>query len=129
MKKIRVLIGVFIILLFAFAMYNYIYKGHRDVSSEKPSFVITVIDLENAFLENEVTANEKYLDQTIAINGKVTDVDVVNNIVILEGKVSAKCNVPIVNVKVDNTVKLKGRFIGFDDLLEEYRMDECTVIE
>ena len=129
MKKIKVLIGTVIVLLFAFAMFNYIYKGHRDVSSEKPSFVITAVDLENAFLENEELANKKYLDQAIVINGKVTDVDVVNNIIILEGMVSAKCIVPVVNVKVENIVKVKGRFIGYDDLLEEYRMDGCTVID
>ncbi|MFD2892856.1 hypothetical protein ACFS5J_12620 [Flavobacterium chuncheonense] len=129
MKKIKVLIGIFILLLFAFAMFNYIYKGHRDVSSEKPSYVISAVDLENTFLENEEFANKKYLDQTIVINGKVTDVDVVNNIIILEGKVSAKCNVPIVNVNFGTIIKVKGRFIGYDDLLEEYRMDECTVID
>ena len=32
-----------------------------------------------------------------------------------------------VNVKKGDKVTVKGRFIGYDDLLEEYKMDNCVI--
>ena len=31
--------------------------------------------------------------------------------------------------KVNDSIKLKGRFIGYDDLLGEFKMDECSIVE
>ena len=32
-------------------------------------------------------------------------------------------------LKVNDSIKLKGRFIGYDDLLGEFKMDECSIVE
>ena len=43
MKK-KLLIFSFFVIIGAFLLYNYVYKNHRDISSEKESFAVSVVD-------------------------------------------------------------------------------------
>jgi predicted negative regulator of RcsB-dependent stress response len=125
MKK-KLLIVLVILVVCGFAGYKYIYKDHRDVSSEDASFKITLADLKADFEKNDSIANTKYLDKAIAIYGKVTSLDLVTNEIIIDSSLSATIKGKV-SVKNGNQVTIKGRFIGYDDLLEEYKMDECVI--
>jgi hypothetical protein len=35
----------------------------------------------------------------------------------------------VLNLQSNQTVKIKGRFVGYDDLMEELKMDQCQLIE
>ena len=110
-------------------MYNYVYKSHRDISNEKESFAISVIDLKNDYRKNDSLANAKYLDKTIVIYGKITSLDLANRILSVDTSLSAIMKESGVSLNLNDSIKLKGRFIGYDDLLEEFKMDECSVIK
>lgn len=125
MKK-KILIVFIIVLLFAFAGYQYIYKNHRDISSEEASFKITLADLKVDFEKNDSIANAKYLDRTIAIYGEVTSLDLSTNEIVIDSNLSAKVKGKI-SAKKGDKITVKGRFIGYDDLLEEYKMDESII--
>ena len=125
MKK-KLLIVLVIVLIFGFVGYKYVYKDHRDVSSEEASFKITLADLKADFEKNDSIANTKYLDKAIAIYGEVTSLDLETNEIIVDSNLSATIKGKV-NVKKGDKVTVKGRFIGYDDLLEEYKMDNCVI--
>lgn len=125
MKK-KLLIVLVIVIIFGFVGYKYVYKDHRDVSSEEASFKITLADLKADFEKNDSIANTKYLDKAIAIYGEVTSLDLETNEIIVDSNLSATINGKV-NVKKGDKVTVKGRFIGYDDLLEEYKMDNCVI--
>lgn len=80
MRK-KIIIVVISILVLAFIAYNYMYKSHRDISTETISYTTSVAEIYNAFQKNDSLANAKYLDKTVEINGKITNIDVTNKII------------------------------------------------
>ncbi|MFQ5448281.1 MAG: hypothetical protein ACE5FF_15250 [Saprospiraceae bacterium] len=54
-----------------YLMYN---KPHENMTRAKVDFKMTAAELFTTFEEDEAAANEKYLDKTIEVNGKVLDV-------------------------------------------------------
>lgn len=128
MKKKLLIFGFFIIFS-GILLYNYIYKEHRNIANEEESFVVSVIDLKHDYLKNDSIANAKYLDKTIIIYGKITSMDLSNKMLMIDTSLSAVIKDTNLKLKQNDSIKMKGRFIGYDDLLEEFKMDECSVIE
>jgi len=109
-------------------VYNFIYKDHRDITNEKAIYELTVSDLNQDFDNNVDLANKKYLDKTITIYGVISLIDFENTTIVLESSVSARIKEQIGSVEAGDKVKIKGRFIGYDDLLDEYKIDECVIL-
>ena len=128
MKK-KLLIFSIIIFFTLLLLYAYVYKGHRDISNEKESFALSVAKLKHDFSQNDSLANVKYLDKTIIIYGKISTIDLFTNSIYLDSSVSATLKKKPTGLKVNDSIQLKGRFIGYDDLLEEFKMDECTPVK
>jgi hypothetical protein len=127
MKK-KIIITLLIILVLAFGLYKYLYKGHRDISSEDVTYAETVSQVFDAFQKNDSLANSKYLDKTIEISGTITNIDAQNKTITVDEKLTARCTTSIPNsLKLKNPITVKGRVVGFDDLLEEIQMDQCTI--
>lgn len=128
MKKSKIFITVLFIVIAGYLIYCYIYKGHRDIASEKGSFLVTALSLHNEFKDDETKANAKYLDKTISVYGKISNIDVSESTIIIDKKIFAafKDKLPS-DLKQLSNVKVKGRFIGYDDLLEEFKMDQCVL--
>lgn len=128
MKK-KLLIFVVFVIFGGFLLYNYIYKEHRNIANETESFVVTVVDLKEDYSKNDSLANAKYLDKTIVIYGKITSMDLSNKMLMIDTSLAAVIKDNNIELKQNDSIKLKGRFIGYDDLLEEFKMDECSIIE
>ena len=122
-KKYIILI---LIVIIAFFGYNYIYKDHRDIETEKAAFTVNSKEIVSGFLQNAEATNTKYLDKTIEIKGVVTEVD--NLSLVLDGQVFCTFNEKP-KVEENQEVVIKGRLIGFDDLLEEVKIDQCVIIK
>lgn len=131
MKKNRIVLILIVLVILGFAGYAYLYQGHRDIASEKESYLVTVNTIFKEFQTNEVKANQKYLDETIEVYGKISSVDPETNSVIIDEKLFAvfKEKIKTDELQLLSNVKVKGRFIGYDDLLGELKMDECTPVE
>jgi len=121
------LLFLIIVSVLAFFGYKFVYQNHRDISSETASFSIKVEQLKKDFSSNDSIANAKYLDKTIVIYGEVTNVDLENKQLIIDSSLNAKIASEISAIKVKDKITLKGRFIGYNDLLEEFEMDQCTI--
>jgi len=128
MKKKVILIFLILILALIVA-YQYIYKAHRDITTEEGSYTITATEIFSEFNTNEKGANTKYLDKTIEVTGDLSNIDVATKSIVIDGKLFAtfKDGVPE-TLKPNSKIKIKGRFLGYDALLEELKMDQCIVI-
>jgi len=116
-----------VLLIIAFIGYNYIYYAHRDIKSEPVEYSIKAIDILYEFSANPSISEHKYLNKTIAVSGKISELN--KNNITLNGQVFCQFN-KTVKIKIKNIsqIKIKGRFIGYDDLLEQIKLDQCNII-
>ena len=125
-KKYSPLIFI-VLLIIVYAVWN---KPHKNYSNTKPNITIDSSNFINEFKTNSTLATEKYLNQVILVNGNVTDrltksVVLNNEIVCTLDSSSLKA---LGLIQINNEVSIKGRFVGFDDLFEEIRLDHCFIM-
>jgi hypothetical protein len=128
MKK-YILIGVGILIL-AFVAYKYVYQSHRDISEESASFTVAVPEIHKEFITNDSLAYAKYLDKTIQLQGKISQIDTLGNSLLLDEKLVVLLKDKISDQqKINQNITVKGRFIGYDDLLDELKIDQATIVK
>lgn len=120
-------IGILILLVIALIVgYSYINQSHRDIEKENAEFNVSAIDIASNFSENANLSETKYLNTTIEVNGNITEVS--SNSITLDNKVFCQFTKPIeITFKKNSMLKIKGRVIGYDDLLEQVKLDQCTI--
>lgn len=128
MKK-KLLIGVVILTVLAFVGYKYIYQSHRDISNEEASFSLTTIKLISDFSIDENMANSSYLDKTIQVKGVVTSYNEKDKTITVDEKLFGLLSENFDEIKINDSIEFKGRFLGYDELLEEVKMDQITLIK
>jgi predicted negative regulator of RcsB-dependent stress response len=129
MKK-KLLIAAILIVGVLASVYFYAYKDHRNIAASSTDYTFTLEQLKKEFVENDSLATSKYQDKVIEISGKVTAIETENKSVVVDEKMYATFDKAIpAEVKVNDVIQLKGRFLGYDDLLEEFKMDQTTVVE
>ncbi|MDO1500972.1 hypothetical protein Q2T40_12600 [Winogradskyella maritima] len=125
--KRKWLILLIAILVGSYFAYNYIYQDHRDISEEDPIASVEIRDIYSLFKMDIATAEEKYLDKTIVITGKVSELNTTD--LTLDNKAFCTFNNAFkTQLSVDQNVSVKGRCIGYDDLLDLIKLDQCTVV-
>ncbi len=125
MRKKLIFIGI--LLLLVFLGYSYLYQDHRDIQKEQAEFVLSSKKISQEFIKNSTTAEEKYLNKTIEISGLVTEID--KKTATIDETIFCLLKVESGNsIKLNESIKIKGRFIGYDDLLEQVKLDQCSVI-
>jgi hypothetical protein len=126
-RKIKFLVVVIIVVAIGFfAVRYYVYHGgKRDIQSEDTAFTVTSAAIVAEFTSNAEASNKKYLEKPVAVSGTVTSVSA--NEVILDNAVN--CNFATANatVKMNQKVTVKGRVVGYDDLLGELKLDQCNI--
>jgi hypothetical protein len=129
MKK-KILLGMLLLLIIASLgfLYLYSYKAHRDISLEKVDYVVTISGLEREFTANERSAYTKYQNKIIELTAAVSGIDSTSKGIVLEEKVFAtfKDSLPK-KITSGKTLKIKGRFLGYDELLGEFKIDQSSV--
>ena len=127
--KIKLTILFLLLIVIAIGIYFYTYKGHRDIAAEKESYAIAVTEIFSEFQSNEITANSKYLNKTIAVSGDLSNVDVATKSIVINEKLFATFKeLPRKKLQLHTKIKIKGRFIGYDALVEELKMDQCVLV-
>jgi hypothetical protein len=123
----RIIIFIVFIIL-GIVGYNYIYQSHRVIENENAQYEITSNKIASEFIENAIETETKYLNTTIEVIGMVSEKD--SSTITLDDKVFCQFNTSFKNTIVfDSKIKIKGRVIGYDDLLEQVKLDQCTIIE
>ncbi len=128
MKK-KVFIAFVLVALAMIAGYFYMYRGHRDIASEDSAFTLTTAALSKEFTSDPEMANARYSDKVIEVTGQVTGTDQQAHSVTLDGKMYATLDKGQKIPAQDAKIVVKGRFLGYDDLLEEFRMDQAIITD
>lgn len=127
MKK-KIMISLAVLAVIGVGLYFYMYKGHRDIASEEAHFNVTVSQLRQQFSADPTRANAQYADQTITVSGLITAIDDSNHLVVIDEKLSVAFK-EIHTLKPQQRVGVKGRFVGYDDLLGEFKMDQASIVD
>ena len=125
-KKLKIILfGLGIVTILSFSAYQYVMNaGGRDLATEEVSFKLKSSELKKEFDSNVEIASKKYTEKAIEISGMVTDVK--DNQIVMDEIIVCQCtNKPL--IKVGETIKIKGRFVGFDDLMGELKVDQCSI--
>lgn len=124
-KKYWFFISAIVIIAAALA-YNYVYQDHRDIKSEQPDFTITSTSIFEAFQANSTSAENTYLNKTIEISGIITEIN--NTDLTLDHNIFCQFTSNLTGeIHVGEYITLKGRCIGYDDLLEIVKLDQCNI--
>lgn len=125
--KIKLFLGLCFSILGATLVYNYVYQEHRDIQIEPAAFNLSSSTFFKEFSENEEASNAKYINQIISVSGALSSITE-TQIVLIPGIVcQLDSSFPILNIQLGDTVHLKGRCIGFDDLFMEVKMDKARL--
>lgn len=126
MKNKSWFVFFFIVILIASA-YIYIQKPHRDITNETVEFSISSDALLKEFLVNEANASAKFLDNTIVVYGTLSENN--NNFLVLDNKIYCNFEIEPPEISLNSTLTVKGRCIGFDVLLEQVKLDQCSILD
>ncbi len=114
MKK-KISIGLAVVIVLIFGAYKYIYQDHRDISSEEANYKVSVAGLFDELQVNDSLTLKKYRDKTIELSGKITTIDKSTNSIVVDEKMNAIFTDSISkNIKINQSIKIKGRFIDYD---------------
>lgn len=109
----------------AFIGYKIIYKPHPSIETQE----IVFKDTAEAFKTTITTNQEKWLNAIVQLNGKITDKDskgiTINSTIYCQLKYIPDLK----DLQIRDNLTIKGRFIGYDDLLEEIKLDKCILID
>lgn len=122
-KKI-ILVAILAIGLSGASSYYYImHGGERNLSTEETAFTVSSKSISNEFATNVENSNKKYLEKAIAIKGIVTKIT--GKEIIIDNTIICNLKELDATIKKDQTITLKGRVVGYDDLMGELKLDQC----
>lgn len=110
----------------AYFGYQYMFPEQRNILEEKVAFTLPPESLNEAFqAENQ---GSDYIDQVVQTTGKVTEFD--SGWIVLDNQIQAtllpsNSDAPL---SKDMKITIKGRCVGYDELLELVKVDQATII-
>lgn len=124
LKNKKVWIGILLFgALAAYGVISYMYKPHAQIEDQKITFTGDAASLIKEASNNETAI----INSIVAIEGKVSSLAADG--FILSGSIfcQPKNNTLLGQIKEGQSIKVKGRFIGYDDLLEEVKLDQVIL--
>jgi hypothetical protein len=119
-KKSKIIILVITAgLLFGLGTYNYVMKGPESIEFKKADFTGTAKEFVVAVRKNPL----KWTNKIIILEGKVTFRNTKS--LTFNSQVFCQYKKDEPYVGLTKILKIKGRFIGYDDLMDDLRLDQC----
>ncbi len=109
--------------------YNTYNKPHKDFNKSPFEVTIESKELISLYQDNTDNANTRFLDKILLVNGNITNIE--TDIIILDNGVVCTLDPSqsvTEEIQLNKTISVKGRCIGYDDLLEEIRIDHSFIM-
>lgn len=117
-------IALLVIALLGASSYYYVmHGGARNLSSEETAFTVSSKNITQEFATNIEVSNKKYLEKAIAIKGIVTKIT--GKEIIIDNTIVCNLKELDATIQKDQAITLKGRVVGYDDLMGELKLDQC----
>lgn len=127
-KRKYIYVSIIILALSLIVAYNYIYKEHRNISEEKAAFTLTSIEFIKEYNNDIELATKKFLDKTIQVSGTITEIDK-DNFTLDNAVVCYADSIVLERIKKNLRIEVKGRSIGYDELLELIKLDQINIVQ
>ncbi|KFF02963.1 OB-fold protein [Flavobacterium reichenbachii] len=126
-KKIAIVVAALLIAVSGgiYFYYGFLFKEARNIETEMPDFSITAAKLIEDYSSNPEKANSLYLNKTIELKGLVTKET--DSVIVLENSVFCLFTQKITQKLLNNNTVVKGKCIGYDELFQEIKLDQCTI--
>jgi predicted PurR-regulated permease PerM len=129
MKRKRIVLAIIVLLLLVssgiYFYYGFLMGEARNIASEMPDYSIKATELLKDYNADPKKADSLYLNKTIEVTGKVTKET--DSVIILENNIFCLFTKKVNNRLINNEVTVKGKCIGYDELFEEVKLDQCTI--
>lgn len=127
-KKIIILALILIAIIGSGIVYDYTFNSeHRDIANEDATISLSAKELFSHFQNDETLATSNYLDKVIEIEGIITSIE--NDGVVLSGQIQVLFNTELMpKLENETALTIKGRCVGYDELLEMVKIDQATII-
>ncbi len=130
-KKYLIIIAVFLVFscIATFLGYSYLNKPHRNIAEGKAIVHISAGELHEKFITPSPT-EEDLTDEIIELSGLVTEIEAPST-VFIEDKVQVDFDIEKQALEDSihgSNIIIKGRCVGFDDLLEIVKIDQAVII-
>ena len=120
-KSKLILIALIACSLIGFIAYKYVMKPPTTIEAKKVDFKGNADTFITMVQENA----SDWLDKVVVLEGIITSKDdsgvTINNQIYCQFKDKLKI------ATAQKKIIIKGRFIGYDDLLEEIKLDQCII--
>ena len=117
-----ILIAFLVIVVGAYTGYKYLYKNHRNIETEVASGKVEAKELVAMFASGNT---ESILNKTVEVTGAITEMDAQS--VTLDEAVQCTFEEFPKGLEINKKVTIKGRCIGYDDLFEIAKLDQCSL--
>lgn len=123
-KKSKVIISLLILIAISVVVvYQYSMRPPKKIEAKKVDFTGT----SDAFLSKVKEDFSIWQDKVVVLSGTITNND--GKGVTLSDQIYCQFreDVNINSIQNNQEIKIKGRVIGYDDLLEELKLDQCII--
>jgi hypothetical protein len=126
-KKTATIIVTLLVLASAgiYFYYGFLFKEARNIASELPSLRTSATNLTNDYNSNQEKSDSLYLNKTIEVTGKVTKET--DSVVVIDNTVFCLFIQKKKNKLLYSQVTVKGKCIGYDELFQEVKLDQCII--
>ncbi|PZW42615.1 hypothetical protein LX95_00931 [Mesonia algae] len=123
-KKNKITLFMIILVCIAgYSAYKYTYKSHKSITEKEVVFSGSTAH----FLEKVKTGGAKWQDVVVALNGKITSIGEKGITLDHNTYCQFKNSTALTHLKEGQHIAVKGRMIGYDDLLEEIKLDQTLI--
>ena len=123
-KKSKIIIGVIITIIISVGLiYQYTMRPPAQIEDRAVDFTGTSQELFMKIQENATA----WQDKVVIISGKITSLDEKGFTISSNTYCQVKNASSLSLLSNDQVVYMKGRVIGYDDLLEELKLDQCII--
>ncbi|KAB1155280.1 hypothetical protein F7018_12455 [Tenacibaculum aiptasiae] len=123
LKRNKFLVALFILLIGGYSAYKYAYKPHKTIEELNVDFEGS----STVFLQKVSQNFSEWNTKVVQLSGKVTAID--ENGISLENQIycQLKNTDARLSIKENDNIQIKGRVIGYDDLLDELKLEQCIL--
>ena len=122
-KSKWLLICLFVISIGIYITYNKMYKPHLSIEQEVTNYIGTT----SQFINQGKTDFNFWNDKTVELIGNITSINkngvTLNNIIYCQ----FRDKIDLSKLKTNELITLKGIVIGYDELLEEFKLRKCIL--
>ena len=123
-KSNLIIIAIVLSAIVGFAIFKYSLQAPKKIELKEVDYKGNAVNFFSKIQEN----SEIWQDKVVIITGKITNTD--SHGITLENTIYCQLRKQSNKQKLQTKqlTTLKGRVIGYDDLLEELKLDQCIIL-